>query len=135
MSQGMLFLSRPTFRKNFTFMSIHRKNTSASWQALIDEDRLLSRIDMFEKKFQFMQKNIGDDKIREEILKLHEEKQIYQNTAKEALRKAYQDRSDAIQRLTTIQGALCSSEDECSLLREQISKLTQQIQVRILNIF
>lgn len=84
---------------------------------------------MFEKKFQFMQKNIGDDKIREEILKLHEEKQIYQNTAKEALRKAYQDRSDAIQRLTTIQRALCSSEDECSLLREQISKLTQQIQV------
>lgn len=84
---------------------------------------------MLEKKLQFMQKNVSEDKIREEVLKLHEEKQIYQNSAKEALRKAYQDRSDAIQRLTTIQRALCSSEDECSLLREQISKLTQQIQV------
>uniref|UniRef100_A0A336LQL4 MICOS complex subunit n=1 Tax=Culicoides sonorensis TaxID=179676 RepID=A0A336LQL4_CULSO len=109
-------------------MDVTRKNSSACWQALIDEDRLLSRIDMLEKKLQFMQKNVSEDKLREEVLKLHEEKQLYQNSAKEALRKAYQERSDAIQRLTTIQRALCSSEDECSLLREQISKLTQQIQ-------
>lgn len=76
-----------------------------------------------------MQKNVTDDKLREEVMKLQEEKLSYQNTAKEALRKAYQERSESIQKLTAMQRALCSSEDECSLLRDQISKLNQQIQV------
>lgn len=84
---------------------------------------------MLEKKLQCMQKNVSDDKLREEVLKLQEEKLVYETTAKETLRKVYQERSDAIQRLTAIQRALCSSENECSLLREQISKLNQQIQV------
>ena len=84
---------------------------------------------MLEKKLQCMQKNVSEDKLREEVLKLQEEKLVYQNTAKEALSKAYKERADSIQRLTAIQRALCSSEDECSLLRDQISKLNQQIQV------
>lgn len=85
---------------------------------------------MLEKKLQCMQKNVSEDKLREEVLKLQEEKLIYETSAKETLRKVYQERSEAIQRLTAIQRALCTSENECSLLREQISKLNSHIQVK-----
>lgn len=89
---------------------------------MIEEDRLLSRIDILENKLQYFQKNFTDDKLRKEIIKLQDDKSVYQNTAKEALRKVYQDRNEAVMKLATIERALCSSEDECALLRNQLLK-------------
>lgn len=106
-----------------------RKNSALGWQAMIDEDRLLSRIDMLEKKLQYFQKNMTDDKLREEVLKLQDEKFQYQNSAKETLWKVHQERLDATHKLATVEKALCSSEDECSLLREQLNKTQLQLQV------
>lgn len=96
---------------------------------MIDEDRLLSRIDMLEKKLQCFQKGMTDDKLREEVLKLQDEKYQYQNSAKDALRKVHQERLDATHKVATIEKALFSSEDECSLLREQLNKTQLQLQV------
>lgn len=45
---------------------------------MIEEDRLLSRIDILENKLQYFQKNITDDKLRKEILKLQDDKAVYQ---------------------------------------------------------
>lgn len=45
---------------------------------MIEEDRLLSRIDILENKLQYFQKNITDDKLRKEILKLQDDKSVYQ---------------------------------------------------------
>ncbi|EDS28400.1 tropomyosin [Culex quinquefasciatus] len=104
------------------------QNSALGWQAMIDEDRLLSRIDMLEKKLQYFQKGMTDDKLREEVLKLQDEKYQYQNSAKETLWKVHQERLDATHKLTAIEKALCSSEDECSFLREQLSKTQLQLQ-------
>lgn len=102
-----------------------RKNSANVWQSMIEEDRLLSRIDILENKLQYFQKNFTDDKLRKEIIKLQDDKSVYQNSAKEALRKVYDDRNEAVMKLSTIERALCSSEDECALLRNQLLK-TQQ---------
>lgn len=102
-----------------------RKNSANVWQSMIEEDRLLSRIDILENKLQYFQKNFTDDKLRKEIIKLQDDKSVYQNSAKEALRKVYDDRNEAVMKLATIERALCSSEDECALLRNQLLK-TQQ---------
>lgn len=98
-----------------------RKSSSASWQALVDEDRLLSRIDMLEKKLLCFSKPLSEDKLREEIMKLQNEKMLYQTSAKQALKKVYNERIEAIQKLSNIENALCSTEDECSLLRDQLT--------------
>lgn len=105
-----------------------KQNSALGWQAMIDEDRLLSRIDMLEKKLQYFQKSMTDDKLREEVLKLQDEKFQYQNSAKETLWKVHQERLDATHKLTAIEKALCSSEDECSFLREQLNKTQLQLQ-------
>ncbi|CRL06696.1 CLUMA_CG019598, isoform A [Clunio marinus] len=99
-----------------------RSASSASWQALVDEDRLLSRIDMLEKKLLCFSKTLTEDKLREEIMKLQNEKMLYQTSAKQALKKVYNERMEAIQKLSTLENALCSTEDECSLLRDQLDK-------------
>lgn len=105
-----------------------KQNSALGWHAMIDEDRLLSRIDMLEKKLQYFQKGMTDDKLREEVLKLQDEKFQYQNSAKETLWKVHQERLDATHKLTAIEKALCSSEDECSFLREQLNKTQLQLQ-------
>uniref|UniRef100_A0A2M4A2D4 Putative tropomyosin n=1 Tax=Anopheles triannulatus TaxID=58253 RepID=A0A2M4A2D4_9DIPT len=105
-----------------------RQNSSLGWQAMIDEDRLLSRIDMLEKKLQYCQKNLSDDKLREDLAKLLEEKHQYQNSAKETMYKLHQDRLEAVHKQISLEKALCTSEDECSLLREQLNKTKQQLQ-------
>ncbi|KFB37714.1 hypothetical protein ZHAS_00005022 [Anopheles sinensis] len=105
-----------------------KQNSFLGWQALIDEDRLLSRIDMLEKKLQYCQKNITEDKLREELLKLLDEKEQYQNAAKEAMYKLHQERHEAVHKQISLEKALCTSEDECSLLREQLNKTKQQLQ-------
>uniref|UniRef100_A0A182FUR9 Uncharacterized protein n=2 Tax=Anopheles albimanus TaxID=7167 RepID=A0A182FUR9_ANOAL len=105
-----------------------RQNSSLGWQAMIDEDRLLSRIDMLEKKLQYCQKNLTEDKLREDLAKLLEEKHQYQNSAKETMYKLHQDRLEAVHKQISLEKALCTSEDECSLLREQLNKTKQQLQ-------
>uniref|UniRef100_A0A182IM95 Uncharacterized protein n=1 Tax=Anopheles atroparvus TaxID=41427 RepID=A0A182IM95_ANOAO len=105
-----------------------KQNSFLGWQAMIDEDRLLSRIDMLEKKLQYCQKNITEDKLREELLKLLDEKEQYQNAAKEAMYKLHQERHEAVHKQISLEKALCTSEDECSLLREQLNKTKQQLQ-------
>ncbi|GAB0087736.1 sarcolemmal membrane-associated protein [Sergentomyia squamirostris] len=101
-------------------LELSKTNADSSWQAMIEEDRLLNRIDILENKLQNYQKTATEDKLREEVLKLQEDKLLYQDSAKEALRKVYQERYEAIQKLAGMERALCSSEDECSVLKEQL---------------
>lgn len=77
---------------------------------------------MLEKKLLCFSKPLSEDKLREEIMKLQNEKMLYQTSAKQALKKVYNERIEAIQKLSTIENALCSTEDECSLLKDQLTK-------------
>lgn len=105
-----------------------RKNSTICWQSMIDEDRLLNRIDLLENKLQFLQKNSPVDQLKDEILKLQEEKFVYQNSAKEALSKVYQERMEAMQKLSKVERDFTCSENECSLLRDQIRYTKQNLQ-------
>lgn len=62
---------------NFFFW-LHRKNSSNTWQAMIHEDLLLSRIDILENKLSCYQKNITNEKLQEQINTLQDEKEVYQ---------------------------------------------------------
>lgn len=104
----------------------YRKSSSASWQALVDEDRLLSRIDMLEKKLLYFSKPLSEDKLREEIMKLQNEKMQYQTSAKQALKKVYNERMEAIQKLSVVEKSLVSTEDECLLIKDQLTKSQSQ---------
>ncbi|XP_037820656.1 sarcolemmal membrane-associated protein [Lucilia sericata] len=114
-----------------------RKNSALCWQSMITEDQLLHRIHSLEKKLQFMEKNVPENLLRNEVLKLLDDKTSYQHTAKEALRKVYQERCDAMQMLAKMESAYTQSDNECSLLRDQImnSKQTlQEVNTRLLRL-
>ncbi|XP_016962667.1 sarcolemmal membrane-associated protein isoform X2 [Drosophila biarmipes] len=97
-----------------------RKNSAMCWQSMITEDQLLHKINLLEKKLQTMEKNIPENALRNEIVKLLEDKTAYQLTAKEALQKVYQERCEAMQMLSKMEMSYATSENECTILRAQV---------------
>ncbi|XP_046617769.1 sarcolemmal membrane-associated protein [Neodiprion virginianus] len=101
-----------------------RQAADQSWKALIDEDRLLSRVETVESQLVAYSKNFTEDKIRNELVKLQEDKAQYQTAAKEALQKILQEKLEVTQKFANLERQLNNTEDECQSLHE-VSKTTQ----------
>ncbi|KAF7994887.1 hypothetical protein HCN44_004359 [Aphidius gifuensis] len=99
-------------------------SASQSWKALIDEDRLLSRVKTVESQLVAYSKNFTEDKIRNELVKLEEEKSQYQIVAKDTLQKVHQEKIELSQKIMHLECRLNETEDECQSLHD-ISKNTQ----------
>ena len=52
--------------------------SNESWKSLIDEDRLLTRVEILESQLSTYGKSMNEDKLREETKRLMEEKEEYQ---------------------------------------------------------
>ncbi|XP_015173302.1 PREDICTED: sarcolemmal membrane-associated protein [Polistes dominula] len=101
-----------------------RKVTNLSWKALITEDRLLSWVETVENQLVVYSKNYTEDKIRNELVKLQEEKAQYQNTAKEALQRILQEKLEITKRLVQVETQLSETEEENQSLHS-VSKYAQ----------
>lgn len=101
-----------------------RKAANQSWKALITEDRLLSWVESMENQLAVYSKNYTEDKIRNELVLLQEEKVHYQNAAKEALQKVLQEKLEVTQRLVQLEARLNETEEECQSLHN-VAKYTQ----------
>lgn len=101
-----------------------RKAANQSWKALITEDRLLSWVESMENQLAVYSKNYTEDKIRNELVLLQEEKVHYQNSAKEALQKVLQEKLEVTQRLVQLEARLNETEEECQSLHN-VAKYSQ----------
>merc|ERR1711972_344194 len=86
-----------------------------------DEDRLLTRLEILDIQLRAYSKNITEEKLQEEIIKLQEDKNEYQNTAKESLRKVLQEKLEATQKVDDLQRGLSNMETECNHLKEVVN--------------
>lgn len=98
-----------------------------NWKAMIEEDRLLNRIETLEAQLQTCAKSTTDDKLREEIARLQKERERYEDTAKESLKKALQEKLEALRRVQELEYTASNSEDECARLREVYEAAQKEI--------
>jgi len=108
-----------------TVLASANADSALCWNRTIQEDMLIQHISTLEKKIKVFDSQMSETDLRNEILKLIEEKNNYQTTAKEALRKIYQERCDALQNLAKLELAYAESENRCKMFREEIC-LTQK---------
>ncbi|XP_071220702.1 sarcolemmal membrane-associated protein-like isoform X1 [Salvelinus alpinus] len=92
--------------------------SESSWQALIDEDRLLSRLEVMGNQLQSFSENQTEDGMRNELVTLQEDKFNYEITAKESLRRVLQEKIEVARKLSEVERSLSNTEDECSHLKE-----------------
>lgn len=104
------------------------------WRAAVDEDRLLSRVAVLESQLRAYSKATGDDIIREELLRLHEDKTAYQNAAKDSLQRLHKERLDALDKVTVLEQATISAETErtaaveqCLIAQDDLRKISLQL--------
>ncbi|GFR04719.1 sarcolemmal membrane-associated protein [Trichonephila clavata] len=97
------------------------------WKALIEEDRLLSRIETLESQLQTCGKNVTEEKLKDDVIKLQEDKDKYQLAAKESLRKILQEKLEAIRKVQELENSLSNTENESSHLQESNEKKEQEI--------
>lgn len=108
-------------------VSSAQEATENNWKAMIEEDRLLHRIETLEAQLQACSKSATDEKLREEIARLHEERDRYQDTAKESLRKVLQEKLEAVRKVQDLEYSVTNTEEECTRLRELYDAAQKEI--------
>ena len=93
-----------------------------AWKSLIDEDRLLTRVEILESQLSTYGKAMTEDKLRDETQRLMEEKELYQETAKETLKKLVDEKLEAVKKQKELEKALSNTEDEYGSLKELYDK-------------
>ncbi|XP_018097391.1 sarcolemmal membrane-associated protein isoform X1 [Xenopus laevis] len=101
--------------------------SDTSWQALIDEDRLLSRLEVMGNQLQAYSKSQTDDGIRKELISLQEDKHNYETTAKESLRRVLQEKIEVVRKLSEVERSLSNTEDECTHLKEMNERTQEEL--------
>ena len=115
--------------------------SSQGWRALMDEDRLLTRflisskeeahaqifrVEILESQLTTYGKAMTEDKLREETQRLMGEKELYQETAKETLKKLVDEKLEAVKKQKELEKALSNTEDEYGSLKELYEKYVQE---------
>ncbi|MEE6501795.1 hypothetical protein FKM82_004325 [Ascaphus truei] len=101
--------------------------SDTSWQALIDEDRLLSRLEVMGNQLQAYSKSQTDDGMRKELIALQEDKHNYETTAKESLRRVLQEKIEVVRKLSEVERSLSNTEDECTHLKEMNERTQDEL--------
>ncbi|XP_053082899.1 sarcolemma associated protein a isoform X5 [Pangasianodon hypophthalmus] len=99
----------------------------SSWQALIDEDRLLSRLEVMGNQLQAYSKNQTEDGIRKELVALTEDKLNYETTAKETLKRVLEEKIEVSRKLSEVERTLSNTEDECTHLKEMNERTQEEL--------
>ncbi|XP_006816694.1 uncharacterized protein LOC102809759 [Saccoglossus kowalevskii] len=97
------------------------------WQALIDEDRLLSRLEVLEAQLQSLSKAQPEDSIRKELVALQDDKHKYETTAKESLRRVLQEKLEAVRKLSDLERLFSNTEDELSHVKESSDDTQEEL--------
>uniref|UniRef100_A0A8C4DMI3 Sarcolemmal membrane-associated protein n=1 Tax=Dicentrarchus labrax TaxID=13489 RepID=A0A8C4DMI3_DICLA len=101
--------------------------SESSWQALIDEDRLLSRLEVMGSQLQAYSKSQTEEGMRKELLALQEDKHNYETTAKESLRRVLQEKIEVVRKLSEVERSLSNTEDECTHLKEMSERGQEEL--------
>nr|XP_028574961.1 sarcolemmal membrane-associated protein isoform X9 [Podarcis muralis] len=108
-------------------LAVTQEASDTSWQALIDEDRLLSRLEVMGNQLQACSKNQTEDGLRKELIALQEDKHNYETTAKESLRRVLQEKIEVVRKLSEVERSLSNTEDECTHLKEMNERTQEEL--------
>ena len=126
------------------------ESANSGWKSLVEEDRLLSRIETLQNKLEIYlnspQQSSKDNtdctdstttalqNVRSEVLKLIDDREKYESAAKEAIQRALEEKLIALTTLHEMEVSSKSHEEECNRLQEvcetnnqEISRLTNSI--------
>ncbi|CAF1296815.1 unnamed protein product, partial [Adineta steineri] len=106
-----------------------QQTSDDSWQAIINEDRLLMRINALEDQIRiYRTKHPNEDPIKQELVQLTESHTKFEQESKIKLEKALIDCADANSRSKSLECSLQIAQDELKRFNEQNEQQKEDIQ-------
>ena len=94
------------------------KSSESAWQASVDEERLLARLEMVEEQLKIYRGHLDEDDFRNELVRLKEEQMHANLEGKDSLCHALEEKTRALVRMDDLERRLTSTEEECERLRQ-----------------
>lgn len=95
-----------------TLMRTLRESTELGWKALISNNSLLSRVELLEVQLKCYSKKFAEDKLREELRVLQEDKNAYESVVKQYFQKILDEKIEATQQCQDMERALANAKLE-----------------------
>ncbi|RWS22465.1 sarcolemmal membrane-associated protein-like isoform X1, partial [Leptotrombidium deliense] len=117
-------------------VSATQEMSESSWKAMVEEDRLISKIESLQDRLESLLNTNSsadsDEKVtllQQELMKLHDEKEKVEIAAKQAIQKSLEEKQSAFSKIFELESALKSAENECNRLKELSNNLEKDISV------
>ncbi|XP_065258630.1 TRAF3-interacting JNK-activating modulator isoform X3 [Emys orbicularis] len=94
-----------------------------SWKGQLNEDKLKGKLRALENQLHTCAQNYSKDSVKRILMEMEDQKQTYEQKAREALQKLLEEKLQAEQQLQNTQRILAVTEDDCALWKEHYDTL------------
>eukprot|EP00079_Xenopus_tropicalis_P020478 XP_012811407.1 PREDICTED: TRAF3-interacting JNK-activating modulator isoform X1 [Xenopus tropicalis] len=99
------------------------QTSEKSFKAQVNEDKLKCKVAVLEKQLFIYSQNFPKTSVKKVLLEMEEEKQRYEEKAKESLQKLTEDKFSAEKNLENTKVSLAVTSGECDIWKEEYEKL------------
>jgi pSer/pThr/pTyr-binding forkhead associated (FHA) protein len=105
--------------------------SETNWQAMINEERLLSRIEILESQLSLLStKNLNNSDLQRKVEEFYAEKERVETYTKDVLRKSTEEASEARLRLHEVELALMNVEEKNNFIREKLQESEKELETQ-----
>jgi len=101
-------------------------SSKSSWKALMEEDRLLTRVEILENQLGTYSKSMTEEKLREEAKRLMEDKEKYQVAAKDNLKNLVDEKLEVVRKLQDTDTKFSSLQQEYNSIHSLYNSVLQE---------
>ncbi|XP_030417554.1 TRAF3-interacting JNK-activating modulator isoform X1 [Gopherus evgoodei] len=94
-----------------------------SWKGQLNEDKLKGKLRALENQLHTCAQNYSKDSVKRILMEMEDQKQTYEQKAREALQKLLEEKLQAEQQLQNTQRTLAVTEDDCALWKKHYDTL------------
>nr|XP_048682432.1 TRAF3-interacting JNK-activating modulator isoform X3 [Caretta caretta] len=94
-----------------------------SWKGQLNEDKLKGKLRALENQLHTCAQHYSKDNVKRILMEMEDQKQTYEQKAREALQKLLEEKLQAEQQLQSAQRTLAVTEDDCALWKEHYDTL------------
>ncbi|NXC08572.1 T3JAM protein, partial [Orthonyx spaldingii] len=98
-----------------------------SWQGQLNEDKLRCKLRALENQLQACTQSYSKECVKNILIEMEDQKQIYEQKAKEALQKMLEDKLQTEQQLQNSQRSLAESREDLALWKERDTALKAEL--------
>ncbi|KFV79820.1 TRAF3-interacting JNK-activating modulator [Struthio camelus australis] len=94
-----------------------------SWQGQLNEEKLKCKLRALENQLQACTQSYSKERVKKILIEMEDQKQTYEQKAKEALQKMLEDKLQVEQQLQNSQRSLAVTKEDCALWKEHYNTL------------